>query len=152
MSDTDYPLMAANEAKERLTDCTLVCPHCLGVSTFRADGGSELGPMPERMLELMRLRGSAPANEAGGRAALICGACNQPFGDTQAAFDHACIPPSKPCTEGGDHCFCTITTKGRGTVMAPGVYKVCCWCAEMQLDERQRVPGHGKYRTELVRE
>ena len=124
---------------------------------------------------------SMAANEAGERAALICGACNQPFGDTQTAFDHVCTTPSKPCTdsrhprgcacefvvasydemhppkpcpEGGDHCFCVFAYTSPLHFEGDSIGNQCCWCEEREVLRyvKQRVPGHGKYRTELVRE
>ncbi len=70
-----------------------------------------------------------------------------------AAFAASGVPPealdaelSKPCTEGGEYCFCVEAP----TVVGP-VANFCCWCNE-QKSLRQPVPGHGKFRTELVRE
>lgn len=57
----------------------------------------------------------------------------------------------KPCNEAdsGDHCFCVRveTVSGAGCLS-------CCWCQlrEEVAHARQRVPGHGPHRTELVRE
>lgn len=86
------------------------------------------------------------ANEAGEKAGTPswCATphCAERFGHVG---DHHVLPnyhaepntPSKPCTEGGDHCFCVPPNH-------------CCWC-DMPRGT-QRVPGHGPYRTELVRE
>ena len=72
--------------------------------------------------------------------------------------------PSKPCTvprpkeigsstlvEGGEHCFCVVY--GGEDLVRYGV-ATCCWCNERPYvrPPRQRVPGHGPGRTELVRQ
>ena len=60
--------------------------------------------------------------------------------------------PSKPCTEGGEHCFCIGSA-----IQAIVPYHrdvVCCWCGKGAREpyKKQRIPGHGPYRKELVRE
>lgn len=59
--------------------------------------------------------------------------------------------PSKPCTEGGEHCFCVEPyTYVHGMDINEAF---CCWCKEPKriTKSSQPVPGHGPYRTELVR-
>lgn len=63
-------------------------------------------------------------------------------------------PPSKPCTEGGDHCFCVLRIT-RPMIDRGGAWHQCCWCGAGKTEPRiptgrQSVPGHGKYRTEPV--
>lgn len=60
--------------------------------------------------------------------------------------------PSKPCTENGDHCFCARDEIQHAMINHED--RVCCWCNEPKCVQFavQRVPGHGPYRTELVRE
>ncbi len=53
--------------------------------------------------------------------------------------------PSKNCLEGGEHCPCVDIEEPQ--------HIHCCWC---NFSERfgayKPVPGHGPYRTELVRD
>ena len=83
-------------------------------------------------------------------------------GEFKRAFGHMNVPvdstfsgkprtsPSKPCTEGGEHCFCVEIEDMLNQVAVSLV--ICCWCEKPKACKRQRVPGHGPHRTELVRE
>lgn len=59
--------------------------------------------------------------------------------------------PSKPCTEGGDHCFCVPAMEQHLVLNHQDM--LCCWCEKFSCVSfsSQRVPGHGPYRTRLVR-
>ena len=84
------------------------------------------------------------ANEAGE----TCAGCHRQtfLIERQQCSNPECkfYPPSKPCTKGGDHCFCV---EDNTHMLVPR----CCWCADPK-PQTQRVPGHGPYRTELVRD
>lgn len=67
----------------------------------------------------------------------------------KAGEDGTLVPdtPSKPCTEGandsGEHCFCVLDEER--------MVRRCCWCPAHKKAWKP-VPGHGPYRTQLVRE
>ena len=59
---------------------------------------------------------------------------------------------SRNCQTDGEHCFCV---EPYTYVHGMDINKAfCCWCEQPKCITKswQRVPGHGKYRTELVRE
>ena len=57
-------------------------------------------------------------------------------------------PPN--CTEAGEHCFCVAEWSAVMEVWQE--CSRCCWCNVYASYSKQPVPGHGKFRTELVRE
>ena len=69
-----------------------------------------------------------------------------------ASYDE--MHPPKPCPEGGDHCFCVFAYTSPLHFEGDSIGNQCCWCEEREILRyvKQRVPGHGKYRTDLVRE
>ena len=57
-----------------------------------------------------------------------------------------------PCTEGGEHCFCSSLPTVHALPNHDDV--VCCHCGDEKCVSlyKQPVSGHGPHRTELVRE
>ena len=135
LGDTDYSPMTANEAGRRADDLLNIPAQDGGhihtaLSTCACGEGG-----------MLDADGEMRAIEATPLPSKSCTA------GPSSVHDGPCPYHGLPnCTEGGDHCFCT--TEGAVFVDA---YR-CCYCPVEKVAKRQRVPGHGPYRTELVRD
>ena len=121
--DNAYSPTTANEAGERV-----ICPGCNeDVTGITPDQHTPCPGIPALTAVDITSRGQFSETKA------------EPYGVEL---------PSKPCTEDGEHCFCVDFGAKKA--------KSCCWCdgidGVVQRNSHQRVPGHGPYRTELIRE
>ncbi len=64
-----------------------------------------------------------------------------PFPDERddiALSDHAGFEQRKPCTEGGEHCFCATSFLQRAMIDHEDIR--CCWCLERKSFSFSREP------------
>ncbi len=142
LGDTDYSPMTANEAGRRADDLLNIPAQDGGhihtaLSTCACGEGG-----------MLDADGEMRAIEATPLPSKSCTA------GPSSVHDGPCPYHGLPnCTEGGDHCFCDQSAGGvfQGAKLGERPF-MCCWCGVEKIGIMQRVPGHGPYRTELVRD
>jgi len=87
------------------------------------------------------------ANEAGARGP--DGTLDADYVAEEAVMEKI-FTPSKPCTEGGAHCFCVADWSA--TMQVWNECARCCWCNVYVPYSERPVPGHGPYKTVIVRD
>ncbi len=167
-NDTDYAPTTANEAGD--VDLTGIhAPVVMPRSQFNADGSALSKPCTDdevgRALDDETRMNDADEALARDLAHVKDRELAELVGDgpvvgtnvQRVKIEDGKITAVKPCTEGGDHCFCARVDTANsfyGDYRENVGREKCCWCPEHRTYNlvRQRVPGHGPYRTELVRE